>query len=91
MEEMKAAHIWILLSTAVLVSIASFYVFYLVIINKQTRYDFFYVTICLFSILYGVGAFVETVLLERYPHAEIPIDTMDMLATFGITESHWLF
>ena len=88
---MQVAHIWILLSTCLLVTGASLYVLLIIVMNASSRKSFFLLTICLFSLMYGVGFSIEAMYLWLSPESENAISKLSMIGNFGMNYSHWLF
>ena len=62
---MHSVHIWVLLSTSLVVTVASSIVLVLVLCNKRARADFFLLAICIFSLVYGIGFSVEAILFKH--------------------------
>ena len=62
---MHTVHIWVLLSTSMVVTVASSIVLMLILMNKVARQDFFLLSICIFSLMYGVGFSVEAILFRE--------------------------
>ena len=87
---MHSVHIWVLLSTSLVVTLASSIVLAFVLANKAARKDFFLLSICVFSLVYGVGFSVEAILFKE-GGSERQINLASIIGNFGMNYSHWLF